>query len=236
MPDLVDDLRRRIAEAGDPAKAPHMQAYMKSDLPYRGVTSVPLRAILREVIARHPLPDRTAWEAAVRRLWDEAEYREEWYAALAVARHRQYRGYQDVDTLELYRELVVAGAWWDVVDDIASHLVGDILSADPERVTPVMRAWAVDENLWLRRTALLCQIGRKDGTDTELLTFALTENLEDSPYGRTFWIRKAAGWALRQHARVDPDWVQAFVSEHDRNMSGLSRREALKHIGPAQEG
>lgn len=236
MPDLVDDLRHRIAEAGDPAKAPQMRAYMRSDLPYRGVTSVPLRAILREVIPRHPLLDRTAWEGTVRRLWDEAEYREEWYAALAVARHRQYRAYQDVDTLALYRDLVVSGAWWDVVDDIAGHLVGDILAADPGQVTPVMRAWAVDENIWLRRTAILCQIGRKGGTDTALLRFALTENLEDSPHGHTFWIRKAVGWALRQQARVDPDWVRSFVSEHDQDMSGLPRREALKHIGPTEEG
>ena len=230
MPDLVDDLRRRIAEAGDPAKAPQMQAYMKSALRYRGVSSVPLRALLREVVPQHPLPDRASWEKAVHRLWDEAEYREEWYAALGVARHRLYRDHQDVDTLDLYRHLVVTGAWWDVVDDIAGHLVGDILAADPDRVTPVMRAWAVDDDLWVRRTAILCQLNRKEATDTDLLRHALTQNLEESLHGRTFSIRKAVGWALRQHARVDPAWVREFVAEHDATLSGLSRREALKHL------
>jgi 3-methyladenine DNA glycosylase AlkD len=231
MPDLVDDLRRGIAAAGDPAKAPQMQAYMKSALPYRGVGSRPLRALLREVIPRHPLADRAAWQRTVRRLWDEAGYREEWYAALGVARHRLYREHQDVDTLDLYRHLVVTGAWWDVVDDIASHLVGAILAADPVRVTPVIREWATDDDLWLRRTAILSQLARKEHTDTDLLRLALTENLEESLHGRAFWTRKAVGWALRQHARTDPDWVRAFVSEHNENLSGLSRREALKHIG-----
>jgi 3-methyladenine DNA glycosylase AlkD len=230
MPDLVDELRRRIAEAGDPSRAPQMQAYMKSLLPFRGVPSAPLRAITREVVAAHPLPDRDAWVGAVRRLWDEAEYREEWYAALAVAGHRSYRGYQDLETLDLYRHLVVTGAWWDVVDHLASRLVGDILAADRARVTPSMRAWAADDDLWLRRTAVLCQLNHKDRTDTDLLRHALTENLEDSPHGREFFIRKAVGWALRQHARTDPGWVRAFVAEHEHNLSGLSRREALKHL------
>lgn len=206
---------------------------MKSELPYSGVPAQPLRKILREVVPAHPLPDRATWEATVRRLWDEAGYREEWYAALAVAGHRLYREHQDADTLHLYRDLVVDGAWWDVVDDIASHLVGGILAADPHRVTPVMRAWSVDDDLWVRRTAILCQLGRKADTDTDLLRYAIEHNLEDSLHGRQFFLRKAVGWALRQYAWTDPAWVRSFVAEHATTMSGLSRREALKNIGPA---
>ena len=43
-----------------------------------------------------------------------------------------------------------------------------------------------------------------------------------------FFIRKAIGWALRQYARTDPDAVRAFVERHE--FSGLTRREALKHL------
>ena len=235
MPDLVDELRRRIADAGDSSRAPQMQAYMKSELPFRGVSSVPLRAITRRVVPAHPLPDRDSWERAVRQLWDDAEYREEWYAALAVAGHRLYRAHQDVGTLDLYRHLVVTGAWWDVVDHVASRLVGDILAGDREHATPVMRSWAVDDNLWLRRAAVLCQLNHKDRTDTDLLRRVLTANLEDSPHGRDYFIRKAVGWALRQHARTDPSWVQTFVTAHGTSLSGLSKREALKHVGTAPQ-
>ncbi len=97
-------------------------------------------------------------------------------------------------------------------------------------VTPVLRAWAVDDDLWLRRTAILSQIGHKEDTDLDLLAFALTHNLEDTRHGRTFWIRKAVGWALRQYARTEPAWVRTFVAGHDERLSGLSRREALKHL------
>ena len=84
--------------------------------------------------------------------------------------------------------------------------------------------------MWLRRTAVLCQLHRKDQVDVDLLRHALEANLEDSRHGREFFVRKAVGWALRQHARADPDWVRAFVAEHEDRLSGLSRREALKHL------
>lgn len=228
---FVTAVRAAIAEVGDPGRAPAMQGYMKSALPFRGASLPVLRKAVRAVVDDRPLPDRASWESAVRRLWDEVAFREEWYAAVAITGHRRFRTYQDPAALDLYRHLVEAGAWWDVVDEIAGNRVGPILRDRPEVVTPVMREWAHDEHLWVRRTAILCQLGSKDETDTGLLREVLEANLHGSPHGSEFFIRKAVGWALRQYARTDPDWVRAFVAEHDAELSGLSRREALKHLG-----
>ena len=120
----------------------------------------------------------------------------------------------------------MTGAWWDVVDEIAQHLVGACLLADRDQVTDVMRAWAVDDDLWLRRTSVICQISHGTDVDRDLLTFAIERNLDDP----SFWLRKAIGWALRQHARVDPAWVRAYVDSLGDRLSGLSRREATKHL------
>lgn len=228
---VVDAVRAAIAGAGDPGRAPAMQAYMKSALPFRGVSAPELRKVLRPVLDRHVLPDRPSWERAVRRLWDEAGFREEWYAAIALTGHRRYRAYQDPATLGLYRHLVETGAWWDVVDDIAANRVGPVLRARPDTVTPVARAWGHDDRLWVRRTAILSQLGSRAATDTGLLRDVLEANLAGSLHGHDFFIRKAVGWALRQYARTEPDWVRAFVDEHAAGLSGLSRREALKHLG-----
>lgn len=230
MPDLVRDLRRRIAEAADPDRAPAMQAYMKSELPFRGVSSPVLHGICRSALEQHPLPDRGSWEAAVRGLWDRAQYREERYAALAVAGDRRYRAHRDPASLDLARHLVVTGAWWDLVDTLATRFVGDVLERHRDEATPVVLAWAHDDDLWLRRTAVLAQLKHKARTDTGLLRAALEANLESSQHGREFFIRKALGWALREHARTDPEWVRAFVATHERDLSGLTRREALKHL------
>jgi len=230
MPDLVSDLRRRVAEAGDPGRAPQMQAYMKSAMPFRGVASPELRVLCREAIAAHPLEDRTAWQAAVLELYDAARYREERYAALAVAGHHRYRVHRDPASLEMYRHLVVTGAWWDLVDTIATRHVGDVLARFRPEVAPLLRTWAEDDDLWLRRTAVLAQLKHKEQTDTDLLREVLEANLEESRHGREFFVRKALGWALREYARTDPAWVRAFVRGHEDELSGLTRREALKHL------
>ncbi|HSJ20815.1 MAG TPA: DNA alkylation repair protein, partial [Nocardioidaceae bacterium] len=104
------------------------------------------------------------------------------------------------------------------------------LRADPAAVTPVIRGWARDEDLWLRRTAVLAQLKSKADTDTALLDEVLVANLEGSRHGRDFFIRKAVGWALREYARTDPAWVRSFVDAHAGELSGLTRREALKHV------
>jgi 3-methyladenine DNA glycosylase AlkD len=230
VPDLPDLVRSEIARIGDPTRAPQMQAYMKSALPYRGVTSVPLRALLTGLYARLPLPDRGTWEACVRALWDDAGFREERYAAMALASHRLYRSYQDPSSMGLYRHLVVTGAWWDYVDPLASHHVATILRSHPDELTPLMLQWSVADDLWMRRTSILCQLHRKADTDVALLASVIEANLQDSRFGSEFFVRKAVGWALRQHARTDPGWVHAFVVEHQDRLSGLSRREALKHL------
>ena len=88
-----------------------------------------------------------------------------------------------------------------------------------------MRVWATDPDMWVRRSAIICQLQHKADTDLDLLTGVIEANQEDSE----FFIRKAIGWALRDYARTDGDWVRAFVQAHP-DLSPLSRREALKHL------
>lgn len=231
---LVEAIRAALADpaVGDPERAIAQRAYMKSPMPFRGISKPELNAVLRPLVRDQSLAPRTRdeWADAVRSLWDHATHREEWYAALAVAAHHSARSWQDPDALPLYRHLVVTGAWWDVVDPVAADFVGPILLSHREIVTPLMRADAVDTHLWVRRTAILAQLKHRDATDVDLLADGIDANLEGSLHGNDFFIRKAIGWALRQHARTDPDWVRSFVETRGSRLSGLSRREALKHL------
>ena len=130
---------------------------------------------------------------------------------------------RDPSLVELYRDLIVSGAWWDHVDEL-SHRVGELLLGWPTRVRPVIAGWIGADDLWLRRSAIICQLGAKTKTDLALLADAITTNADD----REFFIRKAIGWALRDYAYTDPDWVRTFVEHH--RLSPLSRREATKHL------
>ncbi len=224
--DLVNGVRTVLAAAGDPVRAVGQQRYMKSAMPYRGVRMPAVVTLCRAVYAEHVLPDRTSWETAVRALWDEAEFREERYAAIALTGCRAYAAYQDAGTLPLYDHLIVTGAWWDYVDDLAIRRVGPILRIDPTNVAPVLRNWSADDDMWRRRTSILAQIGSRSDTDLELLVDCLAPNLAHPE----FFVRKAIGWALREHAKTDPDWVQGFVARHRHELSPLSYREATRHL------
>ena len=236
--DMIDSVRRALAEAGDPGRAKGQQAYMKSAMPFRGIGSPRLKATLAPLLAdpMYLLGSRGEWEATIRELWDGARFREERYAAIALCGHRLYRRWaQDRSAMPLYRHLVESGAWWDFVDVLAAHQVGPVLRAHPETKSDRMRSWAVADSMWVRRAAILSQLLSKDETDPQLLLDCITPNLAD----REFFIRKAIGWSLRQYARSGPaasGWVRGTVDTLGPRLSSLSRREAAKHLGqPAEQ-
>ena len=220
---LIEAVRGGLRDAADPARAPQMQAYMKSTMPFRGVPSPARSRIFRAAFIDHPLDDFAAWHDTLLALWREAKYREERYAALALAAQRRYL---TRDAMPLLEEFVVTGAWWDVVDETA-NLVGEVLRIDREWMTREMYRWARDPHLWKRRVSIICQLRFKAATDLDLLYDAIEANLDD----RDFFIRKAIGWALRQYARTDPDEVMRFDRAHADRLSPLSIREAMKHLG-----
>jgi 3-methyladenine DNA glycosylase AlkD len=224
--ELIDGVRRELAAAGDADRAPAMQSYMKSDMPFHGVRMPDLRRICEPIFLAQPIESAGAFDDTVERLFVEATHREERYAAIQLARHRLYRVHQTPDRIPLYRRLIVAGAWWDTVDEIAGNLIGPILAGHPIEVRPIVVGWATDPDAWLRRTAIISQLSLEEDTDLALLTAAIDSNADDTD----FFIRKAIGWALRQYARTDPDWVRAFVEARQDRLSGLSQREALKRL------
>jgi len=224
---LIAAVRQGLRDAGDAGLAARQQAYMKSAMPYAGVTVPAMRALLRAAAAE-PMAGAAAWRATVLAMWRGAEVREERYAAVKLARLRPYAAYAQVrTTLPMWRELIVDGAWWDHVDEVAVHLVGPVLLAHPTPVAAAMRRWSAEGDRWLRRASVICQVGSGPRVDTGLLADCILANAADPD----FFLRKAIGWALRQHARVDPDWVLGFVETHAGVLSPLSRREALRHVG-----
>ena len=162
----------------------------------------------------------------MRRLFHEASFREEWYAALALLHHRSYRDQRTPASLPLYEELIIGGAWWDIVDEVATGALRDLVVAQPDEMAVAMREWAVSPNLWKRRSSIICQVGCRRSIDLRLLYDCIQPNLAD----RDFFIRKAIGWALRDYAWVDPDEVVRYVALNEARLSGLSRREALKNV------
>lgn len=171
---LLQTLRAELSALGDPERAAKQQAYMKSALPFHGVPVPSVRTLCRRLFADVDVAERAAWEREVRALWDGARFREERYAALALCGLRAARAHQTPAALSLYEDFIVAGAWWDLVDDVAVHRVGPILRDYPAPTSKLLRGWSRSDDLWKRRAAIIAQIGSKQRADLELL-FALIE-------------------------------------------------------------
>jgi 3-methyladenine DNA glycosylase AlkD len=224
---LLPKLRKALRQASDPVRAPIMQAYMKSAMPYHGVPTPLLRQVCKGTFADVRFATALHWQAQVLDLWRNARFREERYAALLLAGDKRGRTFQTPSAMKIYEELIVTGAWWDYVDDIASHRIGPILREYPAPMRRKMLSWSRSNSLWKRRTAIICQLGFKAETDLELLYACI----EPSLGSREFFLQKAIGWALRQYAWTDSAETKKYVRLNRTRLSSLSCREALKNIG-----
>ncbi|HEY3837166.1 MAG TPA: DNA alkylation repair protein [Bryobacteraceae bacterium] len=224
---LGESLRREFQKVADPKRAPQMQAYMKSSMPYLGVTTPLMRQACKAVFREATFADAKAWREAVLTLWTWAQYREERYAAIELTGVRQAAGFQTPEAMPMYEEMILTGAWWDLVDGIASQRVGPMVAAYPRVMKKMMREWSRGDNLWKRRTSIICQLGAREETDLKLLYDCIEPSLGETE----FFLRKAIGWALRQYAWTDAQEITRYVKEMESRLPSLSRREALKNIG-----
>jgi 3-methyladenine DNA glycosylase AlkD len=221
MPAAATYFRRRFQAEGDAASAQAQQAYMKTTLLFHGVDAKQIRTAAREYCAAHAL-DHAALVALVEELY-ATRYFDLHSAAIAVLeRHTKQLEPGDADWLI---SLVRRSACWAHVDWIATKMVPHTLAAKPHRQ---LRAWAADDDFWVRRTALLAQLDvmRAGGGD-----FALFCELAEPMLGeKEFFIRKAIGWVLRDVSKKRPALVRGFVTTHGERMSGLTKREASKYL------
>jgi 3-methyladenine DNA glycosylase AlkD len=215
-----------LKRVADPDRAPAMQQYMKSSMPYHGVPAPLLRQVCRHTFAPLEFDDAQAWQQSVLHIFRNARFREEWYAAIELCEWKKAKTFQTLDALTMYEEMIVTAAWWDVVDALASHRVGALLRTYPAPMRKRMLEWSRSDDIWKRRTSIISQLGFKKDTDLSLLYTCIEPSLDSTE----FFLRKAIGWALRQYAWVDPQEIRKYVRSHEHELSPLSKREALKNI------
>ena len=136
---LTGAVRAALRGAARPDLARGMQAYMKSATPFLGVRVPVMRTLTRAEARRRPFTTSADLTDTVLWLWRAADYREERYAAIALLDTPAARRLREPALLEVLRELIVSGAWWDYVDELA-HRVGDLLLGWPAEIGPVLAA------------------------------------------------------------------------------------------------
>lgn len=197
------------------------KSYLRNQFDFLGIRTPIRRKLTKQFIKENGLPQKGELKEFIFMLWDlpEREYQKAALDILEIA--KKDLGSEDVAWLS---NLIVKKSWWDTVDVLSPHIMGDIFLRNSELVPTFPDKWIEDDNIWLQRSAILYQLYYKDETDEErLFHYILRRKSSDE-----FFVQKAIGWILREYAKIRPENVKSFVANN--NLKPLSKREALKHL------
>ena len=203
-------------------RAAGMRAYMRNQFEYLGVSMPDHRAAVAPLIKSFSPADREELRMAAEGLW---RMREREYQYVAIGLLGRYQAILTLDDLPWLLELVQQKSWWDTVDSLLKPIIPVVRRAGAKGKR-AMDAAVKHENFWVRRIAMLHQLGLREEVDTERL-FRYAELLAAE---KEFFIRKAIGWALRDYAWHDWRAVEKFLKSTRAGFSGLTVREARKNF------
>ena len=201
--------------------AESMGKYMRDKFNFLGIRGPKRTELFKKYFPTARKPKEIDWNF-IETCWNKEE-REFQYAIVYYLKAMQkFLKKGDISKLKY---LVVTKSWWDTVD-LLSKIIGDVVNRNKELKT-LMLEWSKKENnIWLRRVAILHQLSFKENVDKLLLETILEDNLSDGE----FFINKAIGWALRDYSKVNPEWVRKFIEKNRSEMANLSLREAMKYL------
>jgi len=221
---FVHAVEHALMPLADETKAQGMKAYLLNQFEFLGLAAPVRRAAVKEI-------GKVKWQssadllAAAELLWQKPE-REYRYTAVDLLRKQS--ALLSVNDLPALQALLLRDPWWETVDGL-SAVIADVMHAVVQQqpnAAIAMDVWLKHPSHWVRRSAMLHQLGWRLDTDTTRL-FGYATQLADE---KEFFIRKAIGWALRDYARWNPEVVTAFLVQHRHTLSGLTVREAAKHL------
>jgi alkylated DNA nucleotide flippase Atl1/3-methyladenine DNA glycosylase AlkD len=221
----VAAIEASLRPLGTQARAAGSKAYLKSPLEFYGLDTQTLRGAARTWLSQHRDFSRQPMLALVTGLWQKKVFELRAFAIeILVARQTELTA-ADLDLLE---DLLRRSRTWAFVDWIAPQVVGPLYERRPGAVGRRLDRWAKDPDFWLRRSALLTLLVplRRGGGDW--LRFArYADAMLDE---REFFVRKAIGWVLREVGKKRPKLVVQFLAPRLDRVSGLTLREAVKHL------
>jgi 3-methyladenine DNA glycosylase AlkD len=226
---LVAEVDKQLQARVVPGRAEHEKAYLKSELGHYGVPVPSIRAVAKGVRKLHPDLPHDELVDVVETLWSAPVHERRMVAVELLRIH--------VDRLEpadmvLLERLLRESRTWALVDLLAGSVVGPLVERAPAAATVVDR-WAVDEDFWIRRSALLASLEslRRGEGDFERFGKYADAMLDE----KEFFIRKAIGWVLRDTARKRQEMVFGWLLPRAGRASGVTLREACKPFSAEQQ-
>ncbi|MFI5286074.1 MAG: DNA alkylation repair protein [Candidatus Dormibacteria bacterium] len=223
----AEAIENRCREAGSAARAVSERAYLKSDLEHFGTSVWAIRRVAKDFVSTQRDLTHDELVALVSELWAKPVHERRMVAVMLLEfEARLLRP----DDLEVVESMIRASRTWAYVDDLAGHAAGSLLVRYPQ-LGPTIDRWAEDGKFWVRRSALLAMIlPLKQGASFDTFAGYADAMLDE----KEFFIRKAIGWVLRETGKRRPDEVYGWLLPRAKRASGVTLREAVKYLTPAQ--
>jgi len=219
---IYQDLKQQCEVLSDDAKAEEMKSYMKNLFDFYGINAPNRKELSKTFKKKYKFVlDDHMWKL-VEYLWADG-YREMQYIALDLL--TPFANKMTVADLPQLENMIISKSWWDTVDGIAPALAGSIFRDSHQIRDQYVYRWMESENIWLQRSAIICQLKYGKDTDWNLLSEAILRH----DTSKEFFVRKGQGWALRQYSKYNPLAVRQFV-EANPQLSGLTKKEALRKL------
>jgi len=187
-----------------------------------------MRQIVRAVQRQDEGLDRRQLVSLVGLLWRTPLFERRMVAVLLLEAFQPLLRPADIVLLE---RMIRQSKTWAFVDELAIVIAGPLVERSPD-LLQVLNRWAWDKDFWLRRSAMLAllrPLRRGDGDFRRFARYA-ERMLEE----REFFIRKSIGWILRETGKRRPDVVHGWLLPRAARASGVTIREAVKYLSPAQ--
>ena len=224
---LIERLEGRLRAIANRERAFAEKRYLKSDLSFLGATVWQIRAAVKELVDAQPDMQHDDLVGLATALWAEPVHERRMASVFLLDRRADRLGITDLPFIE---RLVRESLTWALVDGLAGDVLGRLVGADPDGITPVMDRWATDHDFWVRRASLLAELRPiREGATLGRFLRRADPLLEE----REFFIRKAIGWVLREASKKRPDEVRVWIAPRTHRASGVTMREAVKYLAPS---
>jgi 3-methyladenine DNA glycosylase AlkD len=219
----VSLIREALLANVNSKRALEMKAYLRNQFEFLGIQTPTRRSIFKE-LPKLPKDAKLILQIA-NALYEKPEREFRYVACDLLNKNVQVLNLEDLPAI---KNLLQKDAWWDTVDSLTGA-IGDIVFKEKRNYPnsqAIMDEWLQDSDFWVKRSAMIHQLGWKEHTDTTRLA-----NYAQALSGESeFFIRKAIGWAFRDYARHDPMFVKSFMMKNASQFSNLTVREATKHL------
>ncbi|APA00393.1 DNA alkylation repair protein [Flavobacterium commune] len=222
---FINQLETAFQKHSNAENALPMAKYMKNKFDFFGIKTTERRELFKEIWKQNKQEVSKNSRAIALALYAK-EQRELHYCAIEIL-IKELKGNYQKDDIDFIEKLIITNSWWDSVDTIAKYILGQYLIEFPDCIETTVEKFSNSNNMWLKRSAILFQLGYKKETDFELLKAICIQHQSSTE----FFIQKAIGWALREYAKTNSEAVKNFVMVN--NLKPLSRKEALKNLTDA---